>query len=83
VQDGWSFGAIEPHCDAGATGAYVNNDANLANQFWATNCSELANLEPNAGDNSVCFQIHDLPRKKEQIVSKKSSLSSNILRQYP
>lgn len=45
VQDGWSFGAVEQNGDAGGTGGYVDDDANLASQFWATNCSELGELE--------------------------------------
>jgi hypothetical protein len=78
VQDGWSLGAIEPNGDAGATGTYVDNDADLASQFWTTNCSELADLETNADCNPVCFQIHGLPRKREQIVLKKGHMGSNV-----
>lgn len=82
MQDGWSLRTIEQNGDAGGTGAYVDNDANLASQFWAPNFSELADLEANTDCNPVCFQIHGLPRKREQIVLRNGSSSSNIPYKY-
>lgn len=76
------MGTIEQNGGARSTGAHVDNDANLASQFWATNCSELADLETNAGCNPVCFQIQGLPREREQIVLRKRRTSSNILQNY-
>jgi hypothetical protein len=66
MQNGWPLGTIEQNGGAGCTMAYGEHDANHVGQLWATNSSELAELETRADRKPICSHIHSCASQRDR-----------------